>query len=116
MKHTRTILTAITLIACTPSFVRSQSTEISKQATEDLYQELIATRWIESFSQLDVRNNITMVLVGYDKLYELSGVTGLSQNKRLLVVKHRGAGGKEYKAFVYPSSILIIKEGAPESK
>lgn len=109
----KNILRAIlfTLVAASaPPGAIAQTIENNRSVVEDQYQELIAERWIESFKQLDSRNNIVMVLVGYDKLYELKNVNSLTQNRRILIVRYRGSDGKDYKSLVYPSSILIIKE------
>ncbi|MGB0371288.1 MAG: hypothetical protein ACPGN3_08025 [Opitutales bacterium] len=78
-------------------------------ANEDIRQSQIANRWIEAFGELDPRNNISIVLASYDISYELQGVVSMTYGKHFIVVTYRKGSGL-YKALIYPSTILIIKE------
>ncbi|MES1168838.1 MAG: hypothetical protein ABUL61_06675 [Oleiharenicola lentus] len=82
---------------------------------EETRRTYVGSKWIEAFGALNPGNNITIVLVGYDKLYEQDGVLSLESKGTFLIVKYRADDGKEYRALIHPASILLIKE-SPRKK
>lgn len=82
---------------------------------EETRRHYVASKWIEAFGALNPANNITIVLVGYDKLYELDGLLNLEVKGTFIIVKYRADDGKEYRALIHPDSILLVKE-SPKKK